>query len=153
LLTFKEQVHEERVDIANLWPNIDWRCAIRHDVNQPVKQKPNLSTQVSYFFSRSRMKHCRAGILVARWHSISVSCFSLWKAQVSEEGGQRGQVLHQAVPFPQEAETRRGETRVQGNKAAFTRAMLVAFSSAVMSAKAGNPYWRGRLCTFSWPPY
>jgi hypothetical protein len=44
LLTFKEQVHKERVDIANLWPNINWHRAIHFDVHQPIKRKPNLST-------------------------------------------------------------------------------------------------------------
>jgi hypothetical protein len=44
LLTLKEQVHEERVDIANLWPNINWRHAIHYDIHQPVERKPNLST-------------------------------------------------------------------------------------------------------------
>jgi hypothetical protein len=47
LLTFKEQVHEERVDITNLWPNINQHCAIWYDVHLPVKQKPNLSTIIT----------------------------------------------------------------------------------------------------------
>jgi len=44
LLTFKEQVHEERVDTTDLWLNINRRCAIRYVVHLPVRQKPNLST-------------------------------------------------------------------------------------------------------------
>jgi hypothetical protein len=49
LLTFKEQVHEKRVDVVDLWFNINWRRDIRYDVHLPVRQKPNLSTTEEYF--------------------------------------------------------------------------------------------------------
>jgi hypothetical protein len=46
LLTFKEQVHEERVGIADLWLGINRRRTIHYDVPLPVRQEPNLSTNI-----------------------------------------------------------------------------------------------------------
>jgi hypothetical protein len=55
LLTFKEQVLEERVDATNLWLNINRCCAIRYEVHLPVRQKPNLTT-LEHFFIESFLK-------------------------------------------------------------------------------------------------
>jgi hypothetical protein len=50
MLTFTEQVHEERVDATDLWPNINLHRVVRYDMHFPVRQKPNLSTLVSYLW-------------------------------------------------------------------------------------------------------
>ncbi len=42
-----KQVHEERVDVTNLWPNINWCHSFHSNVHWSVRQKPNLSTHFS----------------------------------------------------------------------------------------------------------
>jgi hypothetical protein len=72
LLSFKEQVHEERVDIVNLQLNINWRHDICYDMHLPVRQKPNLSTVM-----KNTIKLCRQ--LTYRDHCVYI----YYRAKVS----------------------------------------------------------------------